>query len=464
MFKYSVTALLVSLTVTSTPLFAQTLDRTQTLPNAKPGECYAKVVTPAKFETRTEEIVVQEGSERIQTTAATFESVDQRIMVREASRVLKASPVAYENVSEKIETRPAEANWEMKIGNATHPASPGALEGIAASGVNLDTVGNNVCFREYYTPAEYRTEDRRILKRAGGETITVTPAEYETVTERVLVKDASTRLTNVPAVYRTETESVLVEPARSVWKEGRGPLERIDDTTGEIVCLVEIPARYETITRSVLETPASTLTVQIPAVYEDVQVQRLVRPAAETRSTIEPQYATVPTRVKVADAGFFWLKKDETADSSAEYSGREVCLIPREAETTTISKQIISSPASVIATESPAQFETVKVQRLITPAGEQRSEVPRQVRTVTREVQVSPPTLVWRRVLCETNVTNDIIRDLQQALADEGFDPGAIDGVLGSATLTAVRNYQEDNSLDTGGITHETLDALKVNL
>jgi len=222
MYKYSLTALLVSLTVTSLPLSAQTLDRTQTLPDAKPGECYAKVVTPAKFETRTEEIVIQEGSERIQTTAATFETVDQRIMVREASRVLTPVPVSYKDEVERIETRPAEANWQMTLGNATHPASPGALEGIAASGVNLDTVGNNTCFREYYTPAEYRTEDRRVLKRAGGETITVIPAEYETTTERVLVKDSSTRLVNVPAVYRTETESVLVEPARSVWKEGRG--------------------------------------------------------------------------------------------------------------------------------------------------------------------------------------------------------------------------------------------------
>lgn len=464
MFKHSLTALFVSLAVTSTPLFAQTVDRTQTLPDAKPGECYAKVVTPAKFETRTEEIVVQESAERIQTTSATFETVEQRVMVREASQVLTPIPLTYKDEFEKIETRPAEANWQMKVGNATHPASPGALEGIAASGVNLDTVGDNVCFREYYTPAEYRTEDRRVLKRAGGEKITVIPAEYETVTERVLVKDSSTRLTNVPAVYRTETESVLVEPARSVWKEGRGPLERIDDTTGEIVCLVEIPARYETITRSVLEKPASTSTVEIPAVYEDMKVQRLVRPASESREVIEPQYATVATRVKVSDAGFFWLKKDEKADASATYTGREVCLVPRPAESTTIKKQVVDSPASVSSKETPAQFETVKVQRLITPAGEERSEIPRQVRTVTRQVQVSPPALVWRRVLCETNVTNDIILDLQQALADEGFDPGTIDGVLGSDTLRAVKEYQEDNSLETGGITHATLEALKIKL
>jgi len=81
---------------------------------------------------------------------------------------------------------------------------------------------------------------------------------------------------------------------------------------------------------------------------------------------------------------------------------------------------------------------------------------------VTRQVQVSPPTLVWRRVLCETNVTPEIVRTLQLALEAEGLDPGDIDGVLGRATLNAVKEFQEDNSLDVGGVTYETLKALKV--
>lgn len=462
MNKLSASAFFVSLAVTSTPSLAQTVDETQTLPNARPGECYAKVVTPAKFETRTEEIVVQEGSERIQTVAASFETVDERVLTRDASKVITSVPVIYTDEFEKVETRAAEANWVMTIGSGSHPASPGALEGIAASGININTVPESVCFREYYTPAEYSAEEQRVLKRAGGETITVTPAEYDTAEERVVVKEASSRLVNVPAVYRTETESVLVEPARSVWKKGRGPLERIDDTTGEILCLVEIPARYETITRSVLESPANTKTVGIPAVYKNVSVERLVKPAAEARVFSEPEYTTVSTSVKTADAGFFWLKKGETSSSDATYSGREVCLVPRAAEFRTIKKQVVKTPASVAVVERPAQFETIKVQRLATPAEAKRTNVPRQVKTVTRQTQVAPPTLVWRRVLCETNITPDIIKDLQRALLREGFKPGPIDGVLGADTLTAVKAYQEKSSLDVGGVTYEALKALKV--
>lgn len=462
MNKFAASAFFVSLTVTSTPLFAQTLEQSETLPNAKPGECYAKVITPAMFETRTEEIVVQEQSQRIQTIPASFETVEQRVMTREASRTLTYVPATYREVAEKVETRPAEASWEMKIGNVSHPASPGALEGIAASGVDIDTVPENVCFHEHYTPAEYSTQDQRVLSRAGGETIKVTNAEYETAEERVVIKEASSRLVNVPAVYRTETESVLVEPARSVWKKGRGPLERIDDTTGEIMCLVEIPARYETVTRSVLESPAATKTVDIPAVYKTIEVERVVRQASEERVAIDPQYITVPTRVKVADAGFFWLKKGEKASAGATFTGREVCLVPRPAEFTTVKTQLIDEPASVKVVNRPAQFETVKVQRLVKPASEERTEIPRLVKTVTRQVQVAPPTLVWRRVLCETNTTPQIIQRLQLALTREGFAPGPADGVLGSATLTAVKAYQEKNKLDVGGVTYETLKALKV--
>ena len=139
-----------------------------------------------------------------------------------------------------------------------------------------------------------------------------------------------------------------------------------------------------------------------------------------------------------------------------------MCLVPRAAEFTTIKKQVIKTPASVAVVQRPAQYETIKVQRLVTPAEEKRTNVPRQVKTVTRQVQVAPPTLVWRRVLCETNITPQIIKDLQLALAREGFDPGPADGVLGGATLTAVKGYQEKNNLDVGGVTYEALKALKV--
>jgi len=443
--------------------YAQEEDNTQTLPDAKPGECYAKVITPAKFSTRSEELVVQEASERIETIPAKYETVDQTIVTKEASRVLKVIPAVYGEEFEKFDVRAAETSWSSRSGGKTRPASPGMLEGITRSGIELASVKPGTCFREYYTQPEYKTETRRVMVKEGSERIVITPASYQTTDERVVVKEASSRVVDVPAVFRTETESVLVEPARSVWKKGRGPVERINNATGEIMCLVEIPARYETITKTVLDKAPSTKNIEIPAVYKTVKVRRLVTPAGETREIIPAEFKDVTAQVKVSDAGFFWLQKSEKANSNATYSGREVCLTEREPEYRTIKKLVLKTPASTKITEIPAQYETVKVKRLITPASERRISIPARTKTVKRQVQTEPSRLEWRKVLCETNMTNKIVTSIQRALKREGFDPGVIDGVVGSSTLEAVESYQLKKNLDRGGITYETLKSLKVD-
>ncbi|MEE9332557.1 MAG: peptidoglycan-binding domain-containing protein [Granulosicoccaceae bacterium] len=441
---------------------AQQEDNTQTLPDAKPGECYAKVITPAKFSTRSEELVVQEASERIEIIPAKYESVDQTVVTKESSRVLKVLPAQYGEEFEKYDVRASETNWSIKVGGKRQPASPGMLEGITRSGVELASVKPGTCYREYYTQPEYKTETRRVMVKEGSEKIIISPAQYETAEERVVVKEASSRVADVPAIFRTETESVLVEPARSVWKKGRGPVERINNTTGEIMCLIEVPARYETITKTVLDKAPSSKAIEIPAVYKNVKVKRLVKAAAESREIIPAEFKNITARVKVADAGFFWLRKGEKANSNATYSGREVCLLERSAEFTTIKKLVLERPASTKVTEIPAQYQSVKVQRLVTPASERRISIPARTKTVKRQVQTEPSRLEWRKVLCETNMTPKIVTSIQRALKREGYSPGIIDGVLGQGTLNAVEKYQRKNSLDSGGLTYETLKALKV--
>lgn len=448
-------ALLVS------PVVAQQTDATQTLPDAKPGECYAKVITPAKFTTRTEEVVVQEASERVESIPAKFESGEQTVQVREASSRITVVPAEFGEEFEKIEVKPAENSWVLSSsGNA--PASPGALEGIVRSGIELSSVEAGTCFREYYTQAEYKTETRQVLKKASSEKIAVVPAEYETIEQRVVVKEAYSRTVDVPATYRTKSESVLVEPARSVWKKGRGPVEKIDNTTGEIMCLVEVPARYETLTKTVLDKAASTKTIEVPAVFKTVKSRRLVKPAGETREVIDAEYDTITTQIKVSDVGFFWLKKGESANNDARASGREVCLVEKPAEFRTVKKTVITKPASTTVVEIPAEYTTIKIDRLVTPPSEKRTTIPARTKTVTRQVQVEASRLEWRQILCETNTTPKLITSIQRALKREGYEPGPIDGVIGQDTLDALEAFQLKNSLDRGGLTYESLKALKV--
>jgi len=314
------------------PATAQQIDNTQILPDAKPGECYAKVISPAQFTTRTEEIVVQESSERIETVEAKYEKVDQTIVVKEPAQLLKATPAQFEKQSQRIEVLAQDKNWTMTVGGKTLPASPDAIAQIKRSGVDTDSVDVGNCYVEYYEPAKYRTQAEKVMVKPSSEVITIIPAEYESVEEQVVIKEASSEVVDVPAVYRTQTESVLVEPVRSIWQENCGVVDQVDNATGETLCLVEVPARYETLTKTVLDTSATTKTVEIPAVYRTITVERLVRPASEKRETIPAEYTTVQKRVKEADANFFWLAKGEAAASGAIATGRVVCMTQQPAE------------------------------------------------------------------------------------------------------------------------------------
>jgi len=453
---------LVASGVVALPASAQQLDNPQSLPDAKPGECYAKVAFPAKFTTSTEEVVIQEESERIETVDAVYETIAEAVEIQEEAQTLRVQDATFSRSTQRLEVRPAERVWSTTIGTQTVPASVDTLKHISESGIQLDAAEPGSCYTEYYTDTQYRTETELVLKKEASQRIVVVPAKYDTIQEQVIVKEASTDVVDVPAVYRTETESVLVEPARSVWQSDCGLIEQVDNTTGETLCLVEVPARYETLTKTVLDKPANTKTVTVPAVYKTVNVQKLVAPASETRVDVPAEYETITKRVKESDPVFFWLAKGEAADPSARETGREICLNERAAEYETIVQEMLDTPAEVATVAVPARFESVPVQRLVTAATERRIVIPARTRTVTTRVESEPARTEWRRVLCDINLTRDLVAQLQQALKREGYDPGPIDGIVGRDTINAIQTYQAAEGLSQTGITFEVLQRLKV--
>ena len=59
--------------------------------------------------------------------------------------------------------------------------------------------------------------------------------------------------------------------------------------------------------------------------------------------------------------------------------------------------------------------------------------------------------------------SHDTVRAVQQSLKDKGFDPGAVDGINGPATKSAVKKYQESQHLSADGrMGAKTLDSLGV--
>lgn len=213
-------------------------------PNPRPGECYSRVIIPAQYQTRSERVLVREASEKISITPAKYGPSSERVLVKEEARKL-----------------------------------------------------------------------------------VVVPATYKKVTERVMVKPESYKVIAVPARYRTTTERILERPAYTEWKKGTGigygdaapnspsgdaaQYQRFTpdqikatrvESTGEVMCLVEIPAKYKTIKRKELVSPATTKRVKIPAEYKTVTRTVVDRPATTREIVVPAKYKTVRTQREIAPA------------------------------------------------------------------------------------------------------------------------------------------------------------------
>ncbi len=145
-------------------------------------------------------------------------------------------------------------------------------------------------------PARYQWVEEKVLVREASQQLKVIPAKYGWKEEQVLVREASTKLVEQPAVYENVEEKVLVREGYKTWKKGRGPIERIDNATGEIMCLVEVPPQYKTVIKKVVKTPASVREVEIPAEYKTVKRRVVIEPAKTVTVDIPEEYKAVKVR------------------------------------------------------------------------------------------------------------------------------------------------------------------------
>lgn len=182
------------------------------------------------------------------------------------------------------------------------------------------------CYAQVVQPAVYREVEERVLVEEAGQREVVVPARYKLVTERELIEPERTyevpvgatyrtvveeeivepareRVVDVPARYETRTRQVLVEEAYTTWKRGVNPiayggteggvgpdgrlLQTAKHSAGDVMCLVEVPAKYETVTERVMVSPPTTRVEVIPAKTRRVTRRVIDRPAG-TRLVTEP--------------------------------------------------------------------------------------------------------------------------------------------------------------------------------
>ena len=275
------------------------------------------------------------------------------------------------------------------------------------------------CFARTFTPPVYNTENIRVLKKESSERLEIIPAKYEAIEEKVLIKEQSERLEIIPAKYEWVKDKVLVspetiklvpvsakykvvskkvldKPEHTVWKKGNGPISKIDEATGEIMCLITVPATYKIVKKRVLVTNATTKKVIVPAKYKIVKRRTLKKEPVVRKITV------------------------------------------------------------------PAEYKMVKARKLIQPETTRVIPVSEEYTNVVKRFKVKDGIVQWQPVLCKTNITKNIIRELQTKLKSKNINPGPVDGYYGNTTAVAVTTYQKRNKLPSGGLTLETLKSLKI--
>lgn len=275
----------------------------------------------------------------------------------------------------------------------------------------------------------------------------------------------------IPEVAETYTEERIVAPARTEVRDVPARYEMVDmqvlvkePTTAQVV----VPGVYRTFTETVEVTPARVEPVVVPAAWQTYTERVMVRPAYVTWKPGTNLYGRTAgaTGMSAGGAGDL-LCRVEVPAQYAQVQRRRVVTpesvaartIP--AVTRKVTRQELVTPARVEERAVPAVYQTVKDRRLVTPATTETVTIPEVRRTERLRRIVSPARTEWREVLCGTNASKAKLAEVQRALNARGFQTAA-DGVFGPATLQSMEAFQRANNLAVGYLTMETVTALGV--
>lgn len=348
--------------VFSIAITAAAQDRLPT--NAEPGKCYAKCYIPDQWKTETQTVMSKEASTKLITVPAKYKTVTETMMKKEAGKAVRVIPAKYETRTERV-----------------------------------------------------------LIKEESKKLIVVSPAKYETRTETVQIKAPSTRITTTPARYETRTETMKVEEATTKWvkqKDAMCEAENNDDCM--VWCLVEVPAKFKTVSKRVLVTPAASRAIEIPAKFKTISKRVMVSPPVTREEVIPAQYKTLTKTVMVEGP------KTVETEIPAQYQ--------------TVTKTVVDQAATTRTVEIPAEYKTVSKRVLVKAGG--FSE--------------------YREVVCSKNVTSQLVRQVQRALLAKGYNvgPACTDNILGKDTRAALIKYQKDNNLPVGNLNVTTMKSLGI--
>jgi len=452
------TALLVPTTISANT-------EADVLPNAKAGECYAKVLVPPNYNTETIESLVSEASENIVVVPAKFSDATERVVKKEASTVITAINPEFKTAEATVVVVQASTDWVRGGLESSIAASKGDLSNLENAGHKLADVKPGMCFYEHYKAATIEKKQEKVLITEATETLEVVPASFTASKKEIMVKPEFSKYLLTPGAYKTEQAKILIEPAKSVWKKGKGLVEKVDNVTGEIMCRVEIPAVYKEYTKKVVQNhPVATL-IPVPQTMKSFDVSLLDKDAQEVRKPVAATYESIETFKTIGEPTYSWTAEAPGDDAElGEHTGNVICLKDTPAVIKTFEQTLVKTPGRFESEILEAVQEDVPVKKLVSNAVVNKTPIPAENQTFTKTVKTADARLEWRPVLCETNVSTEAISSIQNALSERGYETGKKPGEIDKDLFDAIEQFQKDENLAQGGLTLSTIEALGLEL
>lgn len=352
------------------------------------------------------------------------------------------------------------------------------------------TVAENV-------PAQYSTRTYRKVSKPASTVATTVPAKYETRTFQKLVSPATTQVVEVPAKYASRSFKKLSSDAstqeiacgKSAVLEGinfrTASAELLPSSNTEIKRLEQLLKAKSSVTARLVghtdsdgsEASNEALsTERAKAVYDALIASGI----ATSRLSYEGKGESEPVASNDTEAGklknrrteFITFGDDSAPGDCTLYDTRTYQKLAADAtvstsdiaaQYTTRSYEKLASDASVSSSDIASQYQTRTYEKLAAAATTTSSNVPAQYNTITKRNLVKAGGFTeWREVVCESDITPDLYRKVQNALNAKGYNVGTADGVIGADTKAQLVKFQRDNGLPIGQLDVETLKALGV--
>jgi len=174
-------------------------------PNAVPGKCYARCMSPDQYEIREEQVLDKPAYTKKELIPAKYETVYDTVIVKPAAKKTVTTPAKYETVTEDKLVTPATQKW---------------VRGEADKNcLSLNPKDCEVwCLKE--VPAVYQKVTRKVETVPASTSEVEIPAVTKVVPRKKMVEPARENVTEVTATYKSVMKKVLVKKGGfQEWKE-----------------------------------------------------------------------------------------------------------------------------------------------------------------------------------------------------------------------------------------------------